>query len=95
MHHGPRGHALAAGQISEIKPVPGIAFIGPLPEAFQLKTIYAAGLASKSGAIEAAKTLQAFLAEFPKQLNREDTGGNREFLSANREFHQQQFFRSR
>jgi molybdate transport system substrate-binding protein len=49
--------ALALGQISEIKPVAGVDLVGPLPDELQLKTIYAAGLATKSAAPDAARAL--------------------------------------
>lgn len=54
--------AIAAGQISEIKPVAGVELVGPLPEALQLKTVYAVGLSAKSAAPEAAaKLLEALV----------------------------------
>jgi len=39
--------ALGIGQTSEIMPVHGVTLVGPIPENLQLKTIYAAGIASK------------------------------------------------
>jgi molybdate transport system substrate-binding protein len=54
--------ALAAGQISEIVPVAGIELVGPIPEALQLKTIYAAAVAAKSASPEAARALLSLLA---------------------------------
>ncbi|SRR5258708_7277915 len=53
--------AIAAGQMSEIMPVKGIDIVGALPEELQLKTIYAAGLAAKSAAPEAARALLRLL----------------------------------
>jgi molybdate transport system substrate-binding protein len=52
---------LAAGQISEALPVKGVVLVGALPDALQLKTIYAGGLATKSAAPPEAKALLAFL----------------------------------
>ncbi len=53
--------AIAAGQISEIKPVAGIDLVGPLPEALQLRTVYAAGVAKHAQAPDAARTTIGFL----------------------------------
>ena len=49
--------AIAAGQISEIMPVSGIDLAGPLPDAIQLKTVYAVGLSAKSANPGAAAEL--------------------------------------
>jgi molybdate transport system substrate-binding protein len=49
--------AIAAGQISEIRPVAGVDLVGPLPEAIQLKTTYSVGLASNPIAPQAAHKL--------------------------------------
>ncbi len=49
MEAGARGEiALGLGQISEITPVAGMNLIGPIPAGLQLRTVYAAGLATKS-----------------------------------------------
>jgi len=48
-------------QISEIVPVKGVTLAGPLPKEVQKVTIYAAGLASKSGNAELARGFVAFL----------------------------------
>lgn len=62
MEAGARGEvALGLGQISEITPVAGMDMLGPIPDALQLRTIYAAGLAKQSHAPEAALRLLAFL----------------------------------
>ena len=53
--------AVAAGQISEIMPVAGVDLVGPLPEVFQLRTIYAAGILKATHVPDAAKTVIAFL----------------------------------
>ncbi len=53
--------AIAAGQISEIKPVLGVDLVGPLPEALQLRTIYAAGIAHGSHDPAAARAMIGFL----------------------------------
>ena len=53
--------ALAAGQISEIRPVAGVDLVGPLPEALQLRTVYAAGVAAHAARPEAARAVIAFL----------------------------------
>jgi molybdate transport system substrate-binding protein len=49
--------AIAAGQVSEITPVPGVELVGPLPDAIQLKTVYAVGMSAKSPSPEAAAAL--------------------------------------
>jgi molybdate transport system substrate-binding protein len=53
--------AFGLGQISEILPVKGTDLLGPIPDALQLKTIYAAGLAQHSKSPEAAQRLMRFL----------------------------------
>ena len=57
-------HALAKGEIAltiapmtSIRVVPGVALAGPLPDALQSTTVYAAALSRKSAASEPAKAL--------------------------------------
>lgn len=53
--------AFGLGQVSEILPVAGIDLVGTLPEALQLKTVYAAGLAAGGQNNEAALRLMRYL----------------------------------
>ena len=53
--------ALAAGQISEIKPVTGVDFVGPLPDSLQLRTTYAAAVTRGAHSAAAAHAMIAFL----------------------------------
>ena len=48
---------IAVQQISEILPVKGVAYAGPLPAEIQSFTIYAAAIASRTGHSNAARTL--------------------------------------
>ena len=48
-------------QISEILSVDGVDLVGPLPDALQTETVYAAGILAAAGQPEAAKALLAFL----------------------------------
>jgi molybdate transport system substrate-binding protein len=58
-----RGEAeLGFQQISELKPVPGIDIVGPLPDALQKVTVFSAGIAVASKEPEAGKALIKFLA---------------------------------
>jgi molybdate transport system substrate-binding protein len=58
-----RGDAeIGLQQISELLPVPGIEFVGPLPAELQKITIFSAGIASAAKEPEAAKSLIKFLA---------------------------------
>ena len=58
-----RGEAeLGFQQISELKPVPGIDIVGPLPDALQKVTVFSAGIATVSKEPEAGKALIKFLA---------------------------------
>jgi molybdate transport system substrate-binding protein len=52
-------------QISEILPVKGVTLVGPLPSEVQKVTIYAAGLAAKAAAPEAARAFIAYLTSPP------------------------------
>lgn len=52
---------LAMGQISEIRPVAGADLIGPLPDALQLRTVYAAGVMARAARPDAARAVIAFL----------------------------------
>jgi len=57
-----RGEAeLGLQQISELKPVPGIDLVGPLPESLQKVTVFSAGIATGSKEPEAGKALITFL----------------------------------
>jgi len=63
------GAAIARGeaeigfqQISELLPVPGIEFVGPLPPEVQKVSVFSAGIAAGSRAPEAARALIGFLA---------------------------------
>ncbi len=57
-----RGEAeIGFQQISELKPVPGIDLVGPLPDEVQKITIFSAGIVTGSQAREAAKSLIKFL----------------------------------
>jgi molybdate transport system substrate-binding protein len=49
-------------QISEMKPVPGIDIVGPLPDELQRVTVFSAAIAAVSKEPEAAKALITFLA---------------------------------
>jgi molybdate transport system substrate-binding protein len=58
-----RGDAeLGFQQVSELKPIPGIDIVGPIPDAVQSVTIYAAGIATASTHKDEARKLIAFLA---------------------------------
>jgi molybdate transport system substrate-binding protein len=65
----PVGAAVARGeveiglqQISELLPVPGIDFVGPLPAEIQKITVFSAGIAAGAREPEAARALIKFLA---------------------------------
>jgi molybdate transport system substrate-binding protein len=65
----PVGLAVARGdidigfqQMSELKPIAGIALVGPLPAAVQQVTVFSAGLVTSSSRIDAARALIRFLA---------------------------------
>lgn len=53
--------ALTIAPVTSIRVVPGVALLGPLPEAMQDKTIYAAALSRQSAGSGAAKALLAKL----------------------------------
>jgi molybdate transport system substrate-binding protein len=53
---------LGLQQMSELKPIPGIEIVGPLPDSLQKITVFSAGIASASKEPEAGKALIQFLA---------------------------------
>jgi molybdate transport system substrate-binding protein len=53
--------ALTVAPITSIYVVPGVELVGPLPEALQLKTVYAASLVRTSAGSEAARALMTTL----------------------------------
>lgn len=53
---------LGVQQLSELLGVPGIEILGPLPEAIQINTVFAAALCSTSAQRDAARALLDFLA---------------------------------
>ena len=58
-----RGEAeIGFQQISELLPVPGIDYIGPLPPGAQRVTVFSAGVAVAAKSPDAARALIAFLA---------------------------------
>jgi molybdate transport system substrate-binding protein len=69
LSEGPVGELVARGeaeigfqQISELLPVPGIDYVGPLPPGAQRETIFAAGIVAGTHVADAARALLAFLA---------------------------------
>lgn len=65
----PVGEVVARGeaeigfqQISELKPVPGITLVGPIPEGVQSVTVFSAGIMADARHKAAAQALLAFLA---------------------------------
>ena len=58
-----RGEAeLGLQQVSELLPVPGVDYIGPLPEPVQRVTVFAGGVGAKAASPQAARAFLAFLA---------------------------------
>jgi molybdate transport system substrate-binding protein len=58
-----RGEAeIGFQQISELLPIPGVDFVGPLPPDVQRVTVFSAGIATGAKELEAARALIAFLA---------------------------------
>jgi molybdate transport system substrate-binding protein len=58
-----RGEAeIGFQQVSELLPVPGIDFVGPIPAELQKITVFSAGIAAGAKDPNAAKTLIEFLA---------------------------------
>lgn len=58
-----RGEAeIGLQQISELLPVPGIDYVGPLPAELQRTTVFSAGVAARSANPEAARAFIRFLA---------------------------------
>ena len=49
-------------QVSELLPIEGITYVGAIPEAVQLPTIFSAGIAANARQPEAARALIRFLA---------------------------------
>ena len=49
-------------QISELLPVPGIDYVGPLPPGAQRETVFSAGIVSGARAPDAARALLEFFA---------------------------------
>ena len=49
-------------QVSELLPIAGIDYVGPLPDAVQQVTVFSAGIATRAANPEAAKALIRFLA---------------------------------
>jgi molybdate transport system substrate-binding protein len=57
-----RGEAeIGFQQISELLPVPGIDFVGPLPPSLQKVTVFSAGVVARSKNMDAARALVRFL----------------------------------
>ena len=61
-------------QISELLPVPGIAYVGPLPPELQRVTVFSAGVAAGSRNVDAARALIRFLASSEAARTVEKTG---------------------
>jgi ABC-type molybdate transport system substrate-binding protein/alkylhydroperoxidase family enzyme len=64
----PVGEVIARGgaeigfqQVSELLPIQGIDFVGPIPADVQLRTVFSAGTHARATQAEAAKTLTAFM----------------------------------
>ena len=71
---GPVGRVVASGeaeigvqQICELAPVPGIDIVGPLPDAIQKITVFAAGIPAATSDPTGARALLGFLGSAPAQ----------------------------
>jgi molybdate transport system substrate-binding protein len=63
---------LGITQVTEILPNKGVAYAGPLPDAFQMKTVYSVGVAAKAAEPALARDFVArFKAESAKPLLKE------------------------
>jgi ABC-type molybdate transport system substrate-binding protein len=65
---------LGITQVTEILPNKGVSYAGPLPDEFQMKAIYSAGIAAKAAEPQLAKD---FIARFSARSTRallEDAG---------------------
>ncbi|HEX3702189.1 MAG TPA: substrate-binding domain-containing protein [Vicinamibacterales bacterium] len=70
-----RGEAeIGFQQVSELRPVPGIEIVGPLPGDAQRATVFSAGIAATSKHPDAARAFLAFLSSPAAQQVIEDTG---------------------
>ena len=70
--------ALGITQVTEILPNRGVTYAGPLPDAFQMKTVYSAGLAAKAAEAKLARdfigrytSARSFLEESGYELDSE------------------------
>jgi len=61
-------------QISEILPIPGVSFVGPIPDAYQRVTTFSAAVTQNSQNVEAARRLVAFLASSEVAAEVAETG---------------------
>jgi len=77
-----RGDAeLGFQQVSELIPIPGIDFIGEIPQEIQQTVLFSAGITSNVGNIEATRDLIAFLAS-PKAVSTIQKAGLKPVLPA-------------
>lgn len=58
----PRGGAIGCTQVTEILYTPGVTLVGPLPQPFELVTIYAVAVSAASRQIDSARRFAAQLA---------------------------------
>jgi len=61
-------------QVSELLPIPGLDYVGPLPEAVQRVTIFSAGIATNARNVDAAKALIRYLSSDAVALTIRKTG---------------------
>ena len=68
------GQPIGCTQITEIKSTPGVVLVGPLPQEFELATVYAAGVSAAAANPDAARRFIALLASEQTRVLRAQSG---------------------
>ena len=67
-------HAIGCTQVTEILSTPGVTLVAPLPQGFELATVYTAGVCTRAALPELARALASLLAGFGARAARERAG---------------------
>ena len=68
------GYTIGCTQVTEILSTPGVQLVAPLPEGFELATVYTAGVCTRAASLQQASKLAALLAGDAARAARERAG---------------------